>query len=104
MPSVLHKAIIDLIQDTPALAVRLAQPALPGLHPDARAELKPTELAQRPSRWSLKLRSGEKRAESSAENSAESSAGSSAGSARASASAGRPALGPCPCPPRSRMP
>ncbi|MBL8619439.1 MAG: hypothetical protein JNM72_27760 [Deltaproteobacteria bacterium] len=46
MPSVLHKAIIDLIQDTPALAVRLALPALPGLHPDARAELKPTELAQ----------------------------------------------------------
>jgi hypothetical protein len=58
MPSVLHKAIIDLIQDTPALAVRLAQPALPGLKPDARAELRPTELAQSSLMADLVLRLG----------------------------------------------
>ncbi|MBL8614805.1 MAG: hypothetical protein JNM72_04260 [Deltaproteobacteria bacterium] len=43
MPSLLHKAITDLVGDTPALAVRLA---FPDWAHDTPAVLRPTELAQ----------------------------------------------------------
>ena len=43
MPSLLHKAMTDLVGDTPALAVRLA---FPDWARDTLAEVRPTELAQ----------------------------------------------------------